>query len=63
MDENTAINGSVELEGAVGFIEGTCYPTHHDYQQAAWTGNGPQLLFCRLCGDVREIKAPTTEVA
>lgn len=43
----------------VGLMGGLCYPTHHDYAQAhgpdAWDGL-PLLMFCRLCGDVREIK-------
>ena len=45
-------------------VENTCWPTHHDYQQANGQDyNGLPVMFCRLCGDTRVIKAepPATE--
>ena len=54
MDPET-IEGTVELSATVDNLE-RCWPSHHDYQQARETD--PALMFCRLCGDVLELKLP-----
>lgn len=57
MTDEQTIEGTVELTATLN--EERCWPTHHDYQQAQMGafGAGPRLIFCRLCGDVVELKA------
>lgn len=53
MTDEQVIQGTVELSATLN--EDRCWPSHHDYQQAHETH--PPLMFC---GDVMEIKLPTT---
>ena len=54
-----------DLTATLEVMGGTCYPTHHDYQQANGVEySGLPVMFCRLCGDVQRIElpaAPATE--
>lgn len=40
-------------------IDAMCWPSHHDYMAPAIYPEGPMLMFCRLCGDVRALVLPT----
>lgn len=51
------------VEGTLEVMGGTCYPTHHDYQQANGIEySGLPVMFCRLCGDVRSIAVEPSAV-
>lgn len=46
---------TTEVTTIIETNEERCWPSHHDYVQAV-PMEDPPLMFCRLCGDVLEIK-------